>query len=223
MLSVPRTQLVVVSIMATVISPTDRRVIIEGVSWATYERLLADFGESHTARVAFDRGTLEIMAPSFAHERPAHLLVQIVGILAEARDMDLIGAGSTTFKREDVARGFEPDASFYIQHAADVRGNTEIDLHSDPPPDLVIEIDITHPSLDKLPLYAALGIPEVWRYTEQQVLIYRRDTERYAVVDTSLVLPGVTSHHLTQLVASGYDLPRPAWLRSIRAWAEGLR
>ena len=209
--------------MATVISPTDRRVIIEGVSWETYARLLADFGESHAVRVAFDRGTLELMAPSFAHERPAHLLVQIVGILAEARDMDLIGAGSTTFKREDVARGFEPDASFYIQHAADVRGNTEIDLHSDPPPDLVIEIDLTHPSLDKLPIYAALGIPEVWRYTGQQVLIYRRSADGYAVVDTSMVLPGVTSHHLTQLVESGYDMPRPAWLRSVRAWAENLR
>jgi len=209
--------------MATVISPTDRRVIIEGVSWATYERLLADFGESHTARVAFDRGTLEIMAPSFAHERPANLLSQIVAILAEVRDMDLIGAGPTTFKREDVARGFEPDASFYIQHAADVRGNTEIDLHSDPPPDLVVEIDITHPSLDKLPLYATLGVPEVWRYTGQQVLIYRRDAEGYAVVDTSMILPGVTGNHLTQLVASGYGLPRPAWLRSIQTWAEGLR
>ena len=223
MSNVHRTQLVLVSVMATVISPTDRRVIIEGVSWATYERLLADFGDSHTARVAFDRGTLEIMAPSFAHERPAHLLGQIVGILAEVRDLDLIGAGSATFKRQDVARGFEPDASFYIQHAADVRGNTEIDLHSAPPPDLVIEIDITHPSLDKLPLYAALGVPEVWRYAGQQVLIYRREAERYAVVDISMVLPGVTSHYLTQLVVSGYGLPRPAWLRSIRAWAEGLR
>jgi Uma2 family endonuclease len=163
------------------------------------------------------------MAPSFAHERPAHLLGQIVGILAEVRHLDLIGAGSTTFKRQDVARGFEPDASFYIQHAADVRGNTEIDLHSDPPPDLVIEIDITHPSLDKLPLYAALGVPEVWRSAGQQVVIYRREAERYAVADTSVVLPGVTGHQLTQLVASGYDLPRPAWLRGIRAWAEGLR
>jgi Uma2 family endonuclease len=208
--------------MATVISPTDRRVIIEGVSWATYERLLMDFGESHTARVAFDRGTLEIMAPSFAHERPAHLLVQIVGILAEVREIDLIGAGSTTFKREDVARGFEPDASFYIQHAAAVRGNMEIDLHSDPPPDLVIEIDITQPSLDKLPIYAALGVPEVWRYSGQQMHIYQRETECYGVVDTSRVLPGVPCHHLTQLVVSGYDMPRPAWLRSVRVWAESL-
>jgi len=209
--------------MATVISPTDRRVIIEGMSWETYERLLADFGENHTVRVAFDRGTLEIMAPSFAHERPAHLLVQIVGILAEVREIDLIGAGSTIFKREDVTRGFEPDASFYIQHSADVRGNMQIDLHSDPPPDLVIEIDITHPSLDKLPIYAALGVPEVWRYTRQQMRIYQRDAEGDVAVDASIVLSGITDHDLTQLVESGYDMPRPAWLRSVRAWAENLR
>jgi len=209
--------------MATVLSPIDRRVIIQGVSWETYERLRADFGDSHATRLSFDRGTLEIMAPSFAHEQPAHLLVQIVEILAETRDMDLIGAGSTTFKREDVARGFEPDASFYIQHAADVRGNTEIDLHRDPPPDLVIEIDITHPSLDKLPIYDALGVPEIWRYAEQHVIIYRRSADRYEVVDTSMVLQGVTSRSLTQLVETGYDMPRPAWLRSVRVWAQGLR
>lgn len=208
--------------MATVISPTDRRVIIEGVSWETYERLLADFGDRHTARVAFDRGTLGIMAPSFAHERPAHLLVQIVEILAEARTLDLIGAGSTPFKREGVARGFEPDASFYIQHAADVRSNTELDLDSDPPPDLVIEIDITHPSLDKLPIYAVLGVPEVWRYTGQQVFIYRHGADGYAMVDASTVLPGVTSRRLTELVGTGFALPRPAWLRQVRTWAASL-
>jgi Uma2 family endonuclease len=209
--------------MATVISPTDRRVIIEGVSWETYKRLLADFGDSHTARVAFDRGMLEIMAPSFAHERPAHLLVQLVEIVTEACDLDLIGAGSTTFKREDIERGFEPDASFYVQHAADVRSNTEIDLDRDPPPDLVIEIDLTHPSLDKLPIYAAIGVPEVWRYARQHVIIYRRGAAGYTVADTSAVLPGVTSRQLTQLVQTGFEMPRPAWLRNVRSWAASLR
>jgi Uma2 family endonuclease len=162
------------------------------------------------------------MAPSFAHERPAHLLAQIVDILAETRHLDLIGAGSTTFKREDVTRGFEPDASFYIQHAADVRNNTEIDLHHDPPPDLVIEIDITYPSLNKLPVYAALGVPEVWRYTEQQVLLYRRGPDGYTIVEASTILSGVTSRSLTQLVETGLNTLRPTWLRSVRAWAESL-
>jgi Uma2 family endonuclease len=172
--------------------------------------------------VAFDRGTLEIMAPSFAHERPLQLLVQIVQILAEVHDMDMISAGSTTFKREDLARGFEPDASFYIQHANDVRGNAEIDLDSDPPPDLVLEIDITHPSLDKFPIYAAIGVPEVWRYAEQKVSIYRHHAGGYTVEDSSTVLSGVTSQQLTQLVTTGYEMLRPAWLRHVRAWAAGL-
>jgi Uma2 family endonuclease len=210
------------SLMATVISPTDRRVIIQGVSWETYERLLADFADTHAARVTFDQGTLEIMAPSFAPERPAHLLVQIVEILTEVRDMDLIGAGSPTFKREDMARGFEPAASFYLQYAADVRGNTEIDLDIDPPPDLVIEVDVTHPSLDKLPIYAALGVPEVWRYAERKVMIYRRHADVYTAMDASEVLSGVTSSQLTQLVQTGYDMPRPVWLRRLREWAESL-
>ena len=208
--------------MANVISPSDQRVLIEGVSWVTYERLLADFGESHAARVAFDRGTLEIMTPSFAHERPAQLLVQIIEILAEIRESDLIGAGSTTFKREDVARGFEPDASFYIQHAADVRSHTAIDLAHDPPPDLVIEIDVTHPSLDKLPIYAAVGVPQVWRYAAQQVTIYQRRVDAYTTAETSAVFAGVSSRELAQLVTAGYDTPRPAWLRRVRAWAETL-
>lgn len=213
----------VVGVMATVSSPTNRRVILEGVRWETYTRLLADVSDSHAVRVAFDRGKLEIMAPSLAHERPAHLLGQIVEILAEVRQMDLIGAGSTTFKREDVERGFEPDASFYLQHAAAIRGNTEIDLASDPPPDLIIEIDLTPPSLDTFPIYAALGIPEVWRYSGQQIIIYRHSVDGYVVVDTSVVLPGVTSDQLMQLVEKGYEMPRPVWLRHVRTWAEGLQ
>ena len=91
------------------------------------------------------------MAPSFAHERPLQSIVQLVEILAEVRDMDMVSAGSTTFKREDLARGFEPDASFYIRHAEDVRGDAEIDLDNDPPPELAIETDITYPCITVVP------------------------------------------------------------------------
>jgi hypothetical protein len=98
------------------------------VSWKTYERLLAHFGDSHAARLTFDQGMLEIMALSFAHERSTHLLAQIVEALTEVRDLDLISAGATTFKREDMQRGFTPDTSFYMQHGGDVHNNTDIDL-----------------------------------------------------------------------------------------------
>jgi hypothetical protein len=98
--------------MGTVLSPTNQRIIITGVRWETYKRLLAHFNDSHAAWMAFDQGILEITAPSFVHERPLQSRVQLVEILAEVRDMDMVSAGSTTFKREDLARGFEPDASF---------------------------------------------------------------------------------------------------------------
>jgi Uma2 family endonuclease len=104
-----------------------------------------------------------------------------------------------------------------------VRHNTDIDLPIDPPPDLVIEIDTTHSSLDKLPIYAALGIPEVWRYARQQLSIYQLSTDGYTVVDTSTILPVVTSPQLTQLVADGHHMPRPTWLRHIRIWAWSLQ
>jgi Uma2 family endonuclease len=172
--------------------------------------------------MAFDRGTLEIMAPSFAHERPNHLLALIVDLIALEWGLDLEAAGSTTFKREDVERGFEPDAAFYIQHAADIRGNTSIDLHRDPPPDLVIEVDITHPSLNKFPIYAALGIPEVWRYDGRVVLFYRLEGHTYVVTDTSRVLPGVTSSWMTQWLETSQEMPHAAWMRSVQTWARAL-
>ncbi len=86
-----------------------------------------------------------------------------------------------------------------------------------------IEIDITPPSLDKLPIYAAIGVPEIWRYAAQHVVIYRHAAEGYEAVDTSAILWRVTSCQLTQLVQTGYDMPRPAWLRRVRAWAESLQ
>lgn len=205
--------------MPAVISPTQQRVLLEGVSWHTYACLLTDFGDSHAARVAYDRGTLEIMAPSFAHEEINHLIARMVEIIATEMDVDFANAGSTTFKREALARGFEPDSCFYIEHVAAIRGKTSIDLDVDPPPDLVLEIDITRPSLDKLPIYAAVGVPEVWRYRGEQVIIYRLVGAVYEVVEASVVLTGLTSTDLVHWLEVSQQTTRPAWMRQVQAWA----
>ncbi len=203
--------------MPVLLSPTAQPVILDSVSWEVYASLLRDAGDSPAARLTYDQGRLEIMAPSFAHEELKHLLALLVELLASALQVDLVGAGSTTFKRADIARGFEPDASFYIQHAAAMRGKTVVDLSHDPPPDLVIEIDINHPSLEKLPLYAAMGIPEVWRYDGQYMFIYQRTGDGYRTNEVSAVLPGVTAANLTRLLTLGQQLPRPAWLAAVHA------
>lgn len=206
--------------MATMINPNAQRVIIEGVSWTTYECLLADFGDSHAARVAYDQGTLEIMAPSYAHEQLNVLIAMIISFIAAEMIMDFENAGSTTFKRADVGRGFEPDSCFYIQHVAAIRGKVTIDLDTDPPPDLVLEIDLTHPSLDKLPLYAAVGVPEVWRYTNDHLVMYRLTDNNYTVMETSGVLPDVARVDIQRWIEAGQQMPRTIWMKQVQGWAQ---
>jgi Putative restriction endonuclease len=116
---------------------TEQRVIIRFVSWTTYEHLLADLANQSSTRLTYDRGLLEIMCPLPEHEEWNRTIALLVEVLAEERRVDVRNFGSTTFRRADLARGFEPDSCFYIQHEADISGKSTIDLTVDPPPDLV--------------------------------------------------------------------------------------
>jgi Uma2 family endonuclease len=198
---------------------TEQRLILHGVSWETYKRLLADFQDSHAAHFAYDRGALEIIVLSAKHEEPNRTIALLVEILALEMNINVRNLGSTTFTREDLARGFEPDTCFYIQNVARVRGKEEIDLEVDPPPDLVVEIDITHPSLDKLPIYAAVDVPEVWRYDGQHLTIFTLEGETYRMSEESVALPGLTSQVLSQFVAESKTVERLEWLRRVQEWA----
>ena len=132
--------------MTTVLHPPDQGIVLEGISWETYERLLSEHQESAGTRFTFDQGRLEIMVLSAKHERYKDLLVLLINVLAEELDIDLSSFGSTTFRRHDLERGFEPDACFYIQHADQVSAKDRLDLSVDPAPELVVEIDITSSS-----------------------------------------------------------------------------
>ncbi len=200
-------------------SGPDHRILLSGVRWETYESLLADMQDSHVAHFAYDRGVLEIMVPSYEHESIKGIIALLVNVLAEEMEIDIEGGGSTTFRRQDLGRGFEPDECFYIQHAERVRGKKQIDLAQDPPPDLIIEIDITSPSLNRFPIFAALGIPEVWRHDGARVAIFTLVDDDYIERAESVALPKVTSAILTELIDAGRQLKRPAWLRQVRAWA----
>lgn len=194
-------------------------VVLHGVSWETYERLLMDFTDSHAVHFTFDRGNLEIMVLSAKHEKPNRTLALFVEFWALANDLDLQSLGSTTFKRKDIGRGFAPDSCFYIANAARIREHEEIDLSVDPPPDLVIEIDITHPSLSKLPILAVVGVPEIWRYANGAVTILHLEDGHYHPQENSGVLPGVTSQYLTQFLVASATRKRTALLRMVQEWA----
>ncbi len=145
--------------MATIPSVQEQRMVLYNVGWDTYERLLRDHTNAGAPRFAYDRGTLEIMSPLPEHERFNRAIQLLVPVIAEECGMEVYSLGSTTLNRADLQRGFEPDSCFYAQHAARVRGKDRIDLQVDPPPDLVVEIDITHPSY-RVMSFAASGITE---------------------------------------------------------------
>ena len=204
-------------------APTEQRVIVHSVSWGTYERLLTDLANQSSTRLTYDRGILEIMFPLPEHEECNRTLALLVEVLAEEMHIDVRNFGSTTFRRADLARGFEPDSCFYIQHEADISGKSTIDLIVDPPPDLVIEVDITRNSLDKFPIYAQLGVPEVWRYDGQRLCIYSLTAEGYVELEVSHALPLLTGARLSEILAQSKTMKRTALLRSFRTWVRQQR
>jgi Uma2 family endonuclease len=205
--------------METIKSPAEHRVILHNTSWETYERLMKERGESRVPRFAYDRGELEIMSPSTEHESIAYYIGLLAAVFAEGAGVDLYGAGSTTFDREDLERGFEPDACFYVRNAERVRGKPRIDLSLDPPPDLVIEVDITSPSLDKFSIYAQTGIHEIWRHDGERLAIFERRGEEYVEVAESRTLPPLTSEALSRFIEESSSLDIVTWMRRVREWS----
>ena len=204
---------------ASVLSPTTgQQIILHGVSWETYEQLLSDFQDSHAAHFTYDRGVLEIMVLSFKHETVNRTLAHLVSVIAEELQIDTISAGSTTFKRQDLAKGFEPDSCFYIQNEGRISGKAEIDLDTDPPPDLIIEIDISSSSLNKFPVYAHIGVPEVWRYDGTRVVFFVLAGENYEAAEESRALPALTSAMATELLDASAEVKSTAWVHRVRQW-----
>jgi Uma2 family endonuclease len=205
--------------METVKGPVEQRVVLYDISWETYERLLADHLDNSVPHFTYDRGVLAIVSPLPEHEKIKRTISLLVELLAEEFEVDLENLGSTTFKREDWKRGFEPDTCFYIQNEERVRGKADLDLNVDPPPDLVIEVDIAGPSVPRFPIYARFGVPEVWRYEGERVLIYGLREAEYVELSQSVALPILTSAVLTRFVRDGLTTRRRTWMREVREWA----
>ena len=206
--------------MTTVLNPPEQRVLLHNVRWDTYERLLMDLHDSCAPRLTYDRGTLEIMSPSSEHERYNRIIAQIVEELAVELNMDFDNLGSTTFRREDLDRGFEPDSCFYFQNVQGVRHKKRIDLTIDPPPDLVIEIDITKSSLDKFAIFREVSVPELWRFDGERLSIYVLKASIYHEHEISIVFPSVRATDLTRLIDDSKSMDRPEWGRKLRRWIQ---
>ena len=202
--------------MATTAPATDNKIVIYDVSWETYERLLSDLSDRSSPRLTYDRGRLEIMSPTEEHEELNRSLAALVEAVAEELEIDIRSLGSTTFRRQDLERGFEPDSCFYVQSLSKLESNRRVDLELDPPPDIVIEIDSSRSSMEKLALYREMGVPEVWRHDGDSVTIHVLQERGYETAETSRAFPIVSATKLTELLETRRTQKRYEWLQSIR-------
>jgi Uma2 family endonuclease len=208
----------------TTIPPTpfreaaERRFLLPHVGWQCYEALLAGIGNRRSIRVTYDRGNVELMSPLFEHETYGDVLATFIEILLDEFGIDYKPAGSTTFRREDQERGLEPDRSFYIANVGAILGRRTLDLSIDPPPDLAIEVEITRSALDRMGVYAGLGIPEVWRCDGESLFVHRLVAGAYEIVEASPTFPRVPVAELMQVVRQVAWDGKPQMIRTFRAW-----
>jgi Uma2 family endonuclease len=167
----------------TLLAPLTEIIYLSGISWQTYETLLEELSDRRL-RLTYNRGNLEIMAPSPEHERFKKVAGRFVETMAEELDIQIEPLGSTTFKRPQLS-GAEPDECFYIYNIDAVRGKKRLDLTEDPAPDLVLEIDVTSSSQNRLQVYADLGVAEVWIYDGESLVIQQLQNGTYITSQTS--------------------------------------
>jgi Uma2 family endonuclease len=210
--------------MSTVRIPDRQRFVLDGASWGDYTRFLQTFDERRHFRITYDRGILEVVTLTYEHGRGAYILGLLISLWGAGRGVAIRGGGTTTFRRRDKDRGLEPDNCYWIANEARIRGLKRIDLLCDPPPDLVVEIDVTHSSVPRMPIYASLGVPEVWRLQKTGLTFnLLQPDDSYAVIPVSQALPPLTPAHLTPYLKMSNQDDDSAVIQKFAAWVRKFR
>lgn len=201
----------------TLNQPTDR-MVLNNISWQTYQDLVRDLESEPGVRLTYDRGLLEIRMPLDPHEIYKKLIGRMIEALTEELGIEIRSLGSCTWNREDLLRGLEADQCYYVQNEQQVRGKLQIDLKQDPPPDLAIKVDITTSSLNQLDIYADLGVPEVWIYNGTTLAIYHLQNQRYDRCPVSPTFPQLPPAEIVRFLELALTMGETSWMRSFRQW-----
>ena len=199
-------------------SVAESRFLLHCLDWQGYEKLLKIFGDDGP-RVSYLDGVVELMSPGPLHEGYSELLNRMIWDLIVELRIPARSMGSTTFKRRGQKRGLEPDKCFYLSKVASLRGQDLSSLKPLPPPDLAIEVEMSSPLLDKLAIYAGLGVPEIWRYNQDglTILLLRPDRS-YHVSERSLAFPWLPLDEFRQRLATFDFDQESAWFHAYRIW-----
>ena len=206
--------------------PSEKRLVLENVSWQQYEALLSDLNRDRKARLTYTHGQLEMMTPLEEHERCHKLVESFILVLADEMGLAVEGFEAPTLKRSDLQLGTEPDTAYYIQQAHRMKAHSQIDLMVDPSPDLILEVSLNKSEIEKFPLYAEMGIPEVWRYVSEPgedffkglFQIFCLEAGHYYEAQTGYAFPFLPVGQIRLFIDQSDTLGLMSALRTLRAW-----
>jgi Uma2 family endonuclease len=194
------------------------QIVLQAIPWKLYEAL-RDVEDNWHVRMTYDRGRLELMSPSAAHERIKTQIGQFIGLLTLELDIHRYSLGQTTWKQEKLQKALEADESYYIRNEPRVRDQEEFDLEVDPPPDLVVEVEVRRSATRRMRRYASLGVPEVWRFKRGVLRAYERTPKgEYAEREFSVNLPFLRVADLTPFLTKALGQSETDRCRAFRTW-----
>jgi Uma2 family endonuclease len=206
--------------------PGEEQVVLRPVSWDAYEKLNDDLGDGRNPRMIYCDGRLTIMVTSRNHDWYAERLGQLIVALASALRIPWEDAGQATFRRKDMDAGLEGDKTFYLaEHAKLMKGPRNIDLDVQPPPDLALEVEVTHPADSAMVAWGRLGVPEVWRFDpvqEQFGFWLRCENESYALSERSLAFPLLTAQDVLDQIRLAEQLGASDWHDQLGDWTRSV-
>ncbi len=203
------------SIVERIQTEPETRMVLEDVAWETYVAL-AEQRRGSVPRMTFDNGILELMSPKRDHENIGCLIGRMVETFSEVKDIEILSVASVTVRRSDLSKAFEADESYYVTHAAQLLGKKELDFEVDPPPDLVIEVELTSSVIKKMQLFAAMHVLEVWRHDGRSLQMFQWVEGNYQQIESSLQLPGLTSQQINETLAKRDTLGETKLIQQFR-------
>ncbi|MFM7517500.1 MAG: Uma2 family endonuclease [Pirellula sp.] len=199
---------------------SETRIVLENVSWEIFVAL-ADERRGSVPRLSYDEGVLEMMSPKRKHENISCLLGRMIEAYSEIKGIEILSVASVTVKRSDLKKAYEADESYYVTNIDKILAKEELDFKVDPPPDLVIEVELTSSAIDKLELFAAMQVREVWRHDGTSVQFYRLSSGRYECIAESTELPGLSSDLINRYLDQRLQAGETTWIRAFRSEVQG--
>jgi Uma2 family endonuclease len=198
--------------------------VIYGVSWEMYESLVEKYWGENMPRLTYDSGIMEVeVVNSAEHEEESQNLSLLLQTILIELEVEHKCFGSTTFSKKTIRKGFEPDKCFYINSLEKIAGKSNFGIENEIPPDLIIEINRASSSVPRMPVFAAFGVKEVWRFNKDEVRFYNLEDKVYIETETSFALPILSSKKATELLLESRKMGNVAWVKLIKDWINEVK